>query len=102
MHAGGSNRTEETRGPLSRLQNSQDGTRPFRPIRGRIGVGYVGHFAQASDGVRIGQWDLSISGMRQIPIIVPSEAEQKVIARFIAYAARRIDNGIRLAPSMGV
>jgi type I restriction enzyme, S subunit len=24
---------------------------------------YVAHFAQASDGVRVGQWDLSISGM---------------------------------------
>jgi len=28
---------------------------------------YVAHFGQASDGVRVGQWDLSIPGMRQIP-----------------------------------
>ena len=27
---------------------------------------YVAHFGQASDGVRVGQWDLTISGMRQI------------------------------------
>ncbi len=28
---------------------------------------YVAHFRQASDGVRIGQWDLTVPGMRQIP-----------------------------------
>jgi type I restriction enzyme, S subunit len=32
---------------------------------------YVAHFGQASDGVRVGQWDLSIPGMRQIPVLVP-------------------------------
>ena len=31
---------------------------------------YVAHFAQASDGVRVGQWDLTIRGMRQIPVLV--------------------------------
>ena len=29
---------------------------------------YVAHFGQASDGVRVGQWDLTIAGMRQIQI----------------------------------
>jgi len=29
---------------------------------------YVAHFGQASDGVRVGQWDLSIPGMRQFPL----------------------------------
>ena len=33
---------------------------------------YVAHFGQASDGVRVGQWDLSIPGMRQIPVLVPT------------------------------
>ena len=28
---------------------------------------YVAHFGQASDGVRVGQWDLSVPGMRNIP-----------------------------------
>jgi type I restriction enzyme S subunit len=37
---------------------------------------YIAHFGQASDGVRVGQWDLSIPGMRQIPILVPDKDEQ--------------------------
>jgi type I restriction enzyme, S subunit len=55
---------------------------------------YIAHFAQASDGVRIGQWDLSIAGMNEIPVVVPSEAEQELIARFITYASLRIDKTI--------
>ena len=56
---------------------------------------YVAHFAQASDGVRVGQWDLSIPGMRQIPVLVPSEDEQAAIVRFLDYANRKIDGFIR-------
>jgi len=56
---------------------------------------YVAHFAQASDGVRIGQWDLSIPGMRQIPVLVPSEDEQAAIVRFLDHANRKIDGFIR-------
>lgn len=44
---------------------------------------YVSHFAEASDGVRVGQWDLSIPGMRQIPILLPSLNEQDAIVRFL-------------------
>jgi type I restriction enzyme, S subunit len=40
---------------------------------------YVAHFARASDGVRIGQWDLTIAGMRQIPILVPPPEEQAAL-----------------------
>jgi type I restriction enzyme, S subunit len=36
---------------------------------------YVAHFAQASDGVRVGQWDLTIAGMRQIPVLAPPREE---------------------------
>ena len=32
---------------------------------------YIAHFGQASDGVRVGQWDLTIAGMRQIPVLLP-------------------------------
>ncbi len=32
---------------------------------------YIAFFGQASDGVRVGQWDLSIPGMRQIPVLIP-------------------------------
>ncbi len=56
---------------------------------------YVTHFGQASDGVRVGQWDLSIPGMRQIPVLVPSEDEQAAIVRFLDHANRKMDGFIR-------
>jgi type I restriction enzyme S subunit len=56
---------------------------------------YVAHFAQASDGVRVGQWDLSVPGMRQIPVLVPSMDEQAAIVRFLDHASRKIDGFIR-------
>lgn len=56
---------------------------------------YVAHFAQASDGVRIGQWDLSIAGMRQIPVLIPSEDEQAAIVRFLDHASGQIERAIR-------
>lgn len=56
---------------------------------------YVAHFGQASDGVRVGQWDLSIPGMRQIPVLVPDDAEQAAIVRFLDYENFRIERVIR-------
>jgi len=56
---------------------------------------YVAHFAQASDGVRVGQWDLSIFGMRQIPVLLPDEQEQDAIVRFLDWANGRLDRAIR-------
>jgi type I restriction enzyme S subunit len=56
---------------------------------------YVSFFTQASDGVRIGQWDLSDSRMREIPFFVPPPAEQGAIVRFIDHADRRIRRYIR-------
>ena len=44
---------------------------------------YVPFFAQASDGVRIGQWDLSPKRMREIPFLVPSITEQAAIAEYL-------------------
>jgi type I restriction enzyme, S subunit len=55
---------------------------------------YVAHFAAASDGVRIGQWDLSIPGMRNIPIIVPPPDEQVLIVRFLDWASVRLGKAI--------
>jgi type I restriction enzyme S subunit len=55
---------------------------------------YVAHFAQASDGVRVGQWDLSIPGMRQIPVLLPSEYEQAAIVRFLDWANGRLERTI--------
>jgi type I restriction enzyme S subunit len=56
---------------------------------------YVAHFGQASDGVRIGQWDLSIQGMRQVPVLIPPPDEQDAIVRFLNHASRRIDRFVR-------
>ncbi len=56
---------------------------------------YVPYFTRASDGVRIGQWDLSIARMREIPFLVPSVSEQIAIVRFLDYADRRIRRYIR-------
>jgi len=56
---------------------------------------YVAHFGQASDGVRVGQWDLSITGMRQIPILIPHADEQDAIVRFLDHANGRIERAIR-------
>lgn len=56
---------------------------------------YVHFFAQASDGVRIGQWDLSQSRMKEIPFAVPSDQEQAAIVRFLDYATVRIGKAIR-------
>lgn len=56
---------------------------------------YVPFFTQASDGVRIGQWDLSQVRMREIPFFVPPLPEQHAIARFLDHADRRIRRYIR-------
>jgi type I restriction enzyme S subunit len=56
---------------------------------------YVAHFGQASDGVRVGQWDLTISGMRQLPVLVPPPSEQASIVRFLDHANGRIERAIR-------
>jgi len=56
---------------------------------------YVTHFAQVSDGVRIGQWDLTIAGMRQIPVLVPKEAEQAAIVRFLNWTNKCMNRTIQ-------
>lgn len=56
---------------------------------------YVPFFTQASDGVRIGQWDLSQARMREIPFLVPPASEQTAIVRFLDYADQRIRRYIR-------
>lgn len=56
---------------------------------------YVAHFAQASDGVRVGQWDLTISCMKQIPVLIPPPEEQAAIVRYLDHANGRIDRAIR-------
>lgn len=57
---------------------------------------YISYFGSASDGVRIGQWDLSKDRMKVIPFLVPSEQEQKLIARFLDKKATQIDEAIAI------
>lgn len=57
-------------------------------IRSRV---YVNFFAQASDGIRVGQWDLSINKMKEIPFIVPPVDEQKAIIDYIPVAFEKYD-----------
>ncbi|MCQ8213755.1 restriction endonuclease subunit S [Cetobacterium somerae] len=52
-------------------------------IRSKI---YVPFFGKASDGVRIGQWDLSKSRMKEIPFIIPPLEEQERIISYIGQA----------------
>ena len=56
---------------------------------------YVPAFARASDGVRIGQWDLAEARMRDILFLVPPASEQAAIVRFLDHVERRIRRYIR-------
>ena len=60
-------------------------------IRSKV---YVNFFAQASDGIRVGQWDLSINKMKEIPFIVPPADEQKDIVEYIPVAFAKYDKAI--------
>ena len=51
---------------------------------------YVDLFNRVSDGVRPGQWDLSIAGMKRLPVLVPPPDEQELIVRFLAHKYRNI------------
>ena len=61
-------------------------------IRSRM---YVPFFARASDGVRIGQWDLAQARMKEISFLVPPLTEQSAIVRFLDHADHRIRRYIR-------
>jgi len=51
-----------------------------KAIRSKI---YVNFFAQYSDGIRVGQWDLSAVKMKMIPFFVPPSNEQNAIIEYI-------------------
>lgn len=64
-----------------------------RAIRSKF---YVAHFGSASDGVRIGQWDLSKPRMREIPFFIPPLSEQQTIATFLDDKTTKIDQTIAI------
>lgn len=55
---------------------------------------YVAKFAAASDGVRIGQWDLNLQRMRNIGVSLPPAGEQAAIVKYLVHANARIDKAI--------
>ncbi len=65
-------------------------------IRSRV---YVLAFTRASDGVRIGQWDLAEARMREIQFLVPPLSEQAAIVRFLDKATAKINDGVARAQS---
>lgn len=52
---------------------------------------YVALLGAASDGVRIGQWDLSVPRFREIPVLIPPADEQAAIVKYLGHAHARID-----------
>jgi type I restriction enzyme S subunit len=57
---------------------------------------YVSFFGKASDGVRIGQWDLSKNRMKRIPLAIPPLKEQTKIAEFLDDKATKIEDAITI------
>ena len=57
-------------------------------IRSKV---YVNFFAQASDGIRVGQWDLQMDKMKEIPFIVPPTDEQHVIVEYLKQTLHKYD-----------
>jgi len=57
---------------------------------------YVSLFGRASDGVRIGQWDLSKTRMKNIPLILPPIQEQQAIVAHIEIESTKIDQAINI------
>lgn len=60
-------------------------------IRSKV---YVNFFAQASDGIRVGQWDLQMDKMKEIPFIIPPADEQVAIVEYINKTLPRYDAAI--------
>lgn len=65
-------------------------------IRSKV---YVNFFAQASDGIRIGQWDLQMDKMREIPFFVPPADEQKAIVEYIKSSIPQYEKAIKTLTS---
>ena len=57
---------------------------------------YVPYFASASDGIRVGQWDLSMPRMKEIPFFIPPPAEQEAIVAYLDEKTAKIDRLIEL------
>ena len=52
---------------------------------------YVPFFTQNSKGIRVGQWDLSPIGLKEIPFFVPPQEEQEEIVAYLDEKCAQID-----------
>lgn len=64
-----------------------------KAIRSKI---YVNYFGQVSDGIRVGQWDLSMQKMKEIPFFLPPRSEQDQIVRFLDWKVWSINKLIAI------
>ena len=64
----------------------------YLAIRSKV---YMPFFTQASDGVRVGQWDLSLNRMQEIPFYIPTTDEQMVIVKFANFKNAQINKFIQ-------
>lgn len=62
-------------------------------IRSKV---YVSYFGRASDGIRVGQWDLSMNRMKEIPFFLPPREEQDQIVRFLDWKVSDINKLINI------
>jgi len=62
-----------------------------RAIRSKA---YIGFFMQYSKGIRVDQWDVDPSSMKDIPFILPPFEEQKKIVPYLDAATAKIDEAI--------
>lgn len=62
-------------------------------IRSKV---YVSYFAQASDGIRVGQWDLSMKRMKEIPFLIPPREEQDKIVCFLDWKVSMVNRLINI------
>lgn len=62
-----------------------------RAIRSKA---YIGFFMQFSKGIRVDQWDLDPSSMKDIPFVLPPIEEQKRIVPYLDRVTATIDEAI--------
>lgn len=53
---------------------------------------YIPFFKQYSKGIRVGQWDLSPLGLKNIPFFEPPKEEQQAIVNYIEEKQKKVDN----------
>lgn len=54
-------------------------------------MSYIPFFSQYSKGIRVGQWDLSVIGLKSIPYFEPTLAEQQAIVDYLKVKTSKIE-----------